>query len=253
VEHSDDFEKKDPQEEKNPQAEENPQPDEMEDFSILDDLLTPEELETEDDFHPTPRSRRTQKGNTHKAGHEKKEPTTKAGKLWKDYGYLLVTVVVVFVLFRLIFQLAYVPTGSMETTLPTRSVLLSWRAGYLVSDPVPERGDVLTFWSDELGELLVKRVIGLPGETVTFRADGVYVDGIKLDEPYLDANQVTTSEKSFTVPDGCLFFMGDNRTGSYDARYWNQPFIPISKVQARTLLAVSIGKKNAWTGVHVIT
>ena len=94
---------------------------------------------------------------------------SKARKLWDDYGYMVITLAVVFVVFRIILQLAYVPSGSMETTLPTKSLLIGWRLPYLVSDPVPDRGDIVTFYSDELGKLLVKRVIGLPGDHITFQ------------------------------------------------------------------------------------
>ena len=71
-------------------------------------------------------------------------------RLWHDYGYLLVTLAVVFVLFRVLLQLAYVPSGSMETTIPTKSLLVGWRLPYVVSDPLPERGDIVTFWSEEM-------------------------------------------------------------------------------------------------------
>ena len=68
-------------------------------------------------------------------------------RLWHDYGYLVVTLAVVFVLFRVLLQLAYVPSGSMETTIPTKSLLVGWRLPYVVSDPLPERGDIVTFWN----------------------------------------------------------------------------------------------------------
>ena len=71
------------------------------------------------------------------------QPKKRAAKFWSDYGYLLVTVAVVFVLFKVVFQLAYVPTGSMETTVPSKSLMVCWRLPYVVSDPVPERGEVV--------------------------------------------------------------------------------------------------------------
>ena len=54
------------------------------------------------------------------------QPKKRAAKFWSDYGYLLVTVAVVFVLFKVVFQLAYVPTGSMETTVPSKSLMVCW-------------------------------------------------------------------------------------------------------------------------------
>ena len=138
-------------------------------------------------------------------------------RLWHDYGYLVVTLAVVFVLFRVLLQLAYVPSGSMETTIPTKSLLVGWRLPYVVSDPLPERGDIVTFWSEEMDRVLVKRVIGLPGETVSIKDGFVYINGEKLDEDYLPVSGITQSEKTtFEVPAGHIFAMGDNRTGSAD-------------------------------------
>lgn len=189
---------------------------------------------------------------------EEKENTAGAPKesfwkrLWQDYGSVLITLAAVFVVFKFIFQLAWVPTGSMETTLPTRSLLLGWHLPYVVADPLPDHGDVITFWSDELDEVLVKRVIGLPGDTITYADGYVYRNGEKLDERYLPGQGITYCDNEFSVPEGCFFVMGDNRGGSFDARYWDEPYITADNVQAKVLLCVSVGKNHAWQGVHLI-
>lgn len=179
-------------------------------------------------------------------------PVSRARRLWNDYGYLVVTLAVVFVLFRVLLQLSYVPSGSMETTIPTKSLLIGWRLPYVVGDPVPERGNIVTFWDEELGHVLVKRVIGLPGDSITFEGGFVYIDGVKLEEDYLPADGITKSDKSFQVPEGCIFVIGDNRTGSNDSRLLQEPYIPVDQVQGRVLLAISIGSDQSWQGIHWI-
>ena len=183
---------------------------------------------------------------------EKKPPLLK--RFWKEWGDIVILLAALFVVFKLFLQIAWVPTGSMETTIPARTVQLGWQLPYRLGDPLPKRGDVITFWSDECGEVLVKRVIGLPGETVSFDRGCVYIDGEKLEEDYLPIQGLTESpEQSFTVPEGCVFFMGDNRTGSFDARFWLDHYIPAEKLQAKVFLTISVGKNHSWTGIRLIT
>lgn len=174
------------------------------------------------------------------------------GGFWNNWGYLIVTVAVIVVLFKVIFQLSWVPSGSMETTIPEDTLLISWQLPYMVSDPTPQRGDIVTFWSDELGKVLVKRVIGLPGDTITFADGYVYINGEKLEEEYLPVKGVTECDKSFTVPEGCFFPMGDNRTGSNDARSWANPYVKVSAIQAKPFLVISVGSDQSWQGIRLV-
>ena len=106
-----------------------------------------------------------------------------------------------------------------------------------------------------MNKLLVKRVIGLPGDTVSFRDGYVYINGEKLDEPYLSQQGITAAgrQEEYTVPEGCLFFMGDNRTGSYDARSWEEPYIPVGNVRSHVMLCVSVLKDNSWRGIRAVS
>lgn len=170
-----------------------------------------------------------------------------------NYGYLFVTVAVMVALFRGVFLLGFVTSGSMEPTLPTHSVFLGWHLSYLVGDPQPDRGDIMLFTSDELGETLVKRVIGLPGDTVSFDGGCVYVNGELLEEDYLSVQGATYPQNqgdSFTVPEDRVFLLGDNRNNSLDSRYWQDPFIPISNMQARAMVDFSLLPNNTWFGVR---
>ena len=177
-----------------------------------------------------------------------------ARRLWRDYGFAPITVAVMLVLLKVILQIAWVPSGSMEDTLPTRSLLLSWQMPYVFADPTPQRGDVVTFRSEELGKLLVKRVIGLPGDTVSFRDGYVYVNGEELDESYLPRQGISASgsREEYAVPEGHLFFLGDNRTGSWDARSWDDPFIPVENVRSHVLVCISFLKGNSWLGIRAV-
>ncbi|MBQ7874873.1 MAG: signal peptidase I [Oscillospiraceae bacterium] len=117
--------------------------------------------------------------------------------------------------------MASVPTGSMETTIPVGAQVLTTRS--FDKDNI-ERGDIVVFESEELGVVLIKRCIGLPGETVTFDGTGdVYINGGKLYEGYVSS--FSSFEGEFVVPEDCYFFLGDNRGGSLDARYWENPYI----------------------------
>lgn len=174
------------------------------------------------------------------------------GGFWNNWGYLIVTVAVIVVLFKVIFQLSWVPSGSMETTIPEDTLLISWQLPYMVSDPTPQRGDIVTFWSDELGKVLVKRVIGLPGDTITFADGYVYINGEKLEEEYLPVKGVTECDESFTVPEGCFFPMGDNRTGSNDARSWANPYVKVSAILAKPFLVISVGSDQSWQGIRLV-
>ena len=152
-------------------------------------------------------------------------------KLWKEWILPLgVEVLVIVFLLKVVFMLVLVPSGSMLPTIQKNSVLF---CTYLHNMDKVERGQILVFDSEELGKTLIKRLIGLPGETVVIREDGsITVDGQPLEEPYVVYPQMG-QEMEFEVPEGHYLFLGDNRAGSEDTRYWEEPFIPAEKIKAR--------------------
>ena len=130
-------------------------------------------------------------------------------------------------IFECFFFVANVPTGSMETTVPTGSQVITTRC--FNKDNV-ERGDVVVFYSEELDMVLLKRCIGLPGDTVEFDGEGnTYINGKYYDESYVSS--YSDFEGSFEVPEGCYFFCGDNRRSSFDARFWDDPYIEKENVK----------------------
>ncbi|WP_312643860.1 signal peptidase I [Hydrogenoanaerobacterium sp.] len=125
---------------------------------------------------------------------------------------------------------AVVPTGSMIPTVDEHSWLFATRM-YNPEKNV-KRGDILVFRSDEMDQTLLKRCIGLPGEKIVLDDEGkLYINGEYYEEPYV-VNKLA-EPASFQVPEGSYLFLGDNRSGSLDARYWEDPYVPAGKIMGK--------------------
>ena len=128
---------------------------------------------------------------------------------------------------------AKVPSGSMEKTIMTNDRIVAFRLSYKFS--APERGDIVVFrYPDDRDVLYVKRIIGLPGETVEMVDGTVYVDGSPLDEPYLK-EEAYGSYGPYNVPEGKYFMMGDNRNLSWDSRFWDESFVPLKDILGKSV------------------
>lgn len=133
---------------------------------------------------------------------------------------ILVALVIVLILTSVI-KPTIVKESSMEPTLYENHYLIINKMAYKMGDE--ERGDIIVFESElenEDGEkkLLIKRIIGLPGETVTVKDGEVYIDGLLLEEDYLKDGITPGEIDNCRVPEGQLFVMGDNRVVSIDSR-----------------------------------
>ena len=126
-----------------------------------------------------------------------------------------------------VFQPYEIPSGSMENTIMTGDMVFSEKISYYLRDPQP--GDIVTFQDPEIpGRVLIKRCIAVGGQTVDLVDGRVVVDGVALDEPYtrgLPSEPLKTAlgvevSYPYTVPEGHLWVMGDNRTNSNDSRYF---------------------------------
>ena len=122
----------------------------------------------------------------------------------------------IYLLFRFVFLLGYVPTSSMETTLQEKSFILGSR---IFSEL--KSGDIIIFEKD--GVLLVKRIAGCPGDKVDL-SQLAYMTTVPI--PVWDSPVIT-------VPEGCYFVLGDNTQNSWDSRYWETPFITQEQIVAR--------------------
>ena len=178
--------------------------------------------------------------------------------LLRDYFETIVTCVV-FVLFArtFVFQQSKIPTGSMIPTLLIGDYIMVNKFVYaprMAGVPVlgaaegalfpmrdVKRGDIVVFkYPEEPEKDYIKRVIGLPGETIEVKSRQVYIDGQPLDEPYkvhrnprglnLDQDDYPATR----IPEGSYFCMGDNRDNSRDSRSWG--FVPESYLKGRAFM-----------------
>jgi signal peptidase I len=176
----------------------------------------------------------------------------------RDYFETIVSCVI-FVLFArtFVFQQSKIPTGSMIPTLLIGDYIMVNKFAYApVTADAPwigriekalfpirdvQRGDIVVFkFPDEPEKDYIKRVIGLPGETIEVRDRQVYIDGRPLPEPYkihrnpkgLNFDQDDYAPR--TIPEGALFCMGDNRDNSRDSRAWG--FVPRDYLKGRAFM-----------------
>ena len=140
---------------------------------------------------------------------------------------IVTAVVIALLLTQFIIINARVPSGSMQDTIQPGDRLFGLRLTYLFSEP--KRGDIVVFRypvDDALGHKTnyIKRIIGLPGETLEIRDARIYINGsdTPLDEPYLREEWVERNDGiTFKIPEGCYVMLGDNRNNSSDSRYWH--------------------------------
>ncbi len=139
-----------------------------------------------------------------------------------EWGVLIVAALVIaFLIKTFLVQAFYIPSESMVPTLKVGDRVLVNKLSYKLHDV--HRGDIVVFTAPpaaQAGDIkdLVKRVIGLPGDTLEAKDGKVYVNGQLLEEPYLPNGTVTTNLPPTKVPAGYMFVMGDNRSASKDSR-----------------------------------
>jgi len=168
-------------------------------------------------------------------------------------------------------QARVIPSESMEDTLLVGDHLIMSRIGYDIGLPFtpwhvplwrnPKRQQIVIIRAPQLEGApdLIKRVIGMPGDTVAIHDGHVWINGSHLDEPYLkEPDRPIEPDGTWTVPPGNYFVMGDNRSDSYDSRFWGfAPRNTLIGVPVMIYLSVDAAKNNgesrtqAWEPGHL--
>jgi signal peptidase I len=184
-------------------------------------------------------------------------PNEKAGQksLVREYGEaILIAILLALFIRAFVVQAFKIPSGSMKTTLLVGDHILVNKFIYGIKIPFlnkdllhisdPKRFDIVVFqYPVDPSKDFIKRVIGLPGDTVQLKDKKVYVNNQELNEPYTthSDNKILPASVSprdntgpITVPPHSLFVMGDNRDESYDSRFWK--FVDLSDLKGEAFI-----------------
>lgn len=153
--------------------------------------------------------------------------------LWDMVKCAAITAVVVLVVTKVFILNAIIPTHSMDATLPAGSVVVCSRMSYW--NNAPDRGDIVVFTRVDNDMVYIKRIIGLPGDTIEIIKGTTYINGAIYEEPYLKEKPNEVDYGPYVVPDGEYFCMGDNRNDSFDSRYWDEHFVKEDDIQAKAI------------------
>lgn len=153
------------------------------------------------------------------------------------YQYVLfigIAIGTAFLIRKYVFFLTRVSSYSMYPTVQPKDLLFTLR---IHDFQTIRRGDILVFYSEELQDNLVKRIIGLPDDVVEIDdAGAVTVNQAKLAEAYVD--YPSRADGYFKVPPNNYLFLGDNRADSHDSRSFADPFIHEGKIRGKVLFSV---------------
>ena len=188
---------------------------------------------------------------------EKRNESLEGGMLWRALDFLLYLVLIVLIMFSIrtvLIDPVRVEGESMIETLQNHEVMLVNRTAYAFS--APKRGDIVICYypeeyyteTNQMYATRVKRVIAVAGDRIELKNGGVYINGERLEEPYLNGKRTPDNDLSVfpdyavplaegnIVPEGTVFVMGDNRPSSRDSRLVGA--IPLERVVGKVFLMV---------------
>ena len=183
-----------------------------------------------------------------RGGKRKEEADLKEKKMtrkMKGWGIYIGVLIIVFTACNHFFMFSEVPTDSMAGTIEPGNHVICSRYG--IGEGDIKRYDVLVFTPPDHPQMLyIKRVVGLPGETIEVKDGKVYADGAELDNSFTKAPQNRRGDGVYKVPEGHYFFLGDNRNNSNDSRFWKQKYVPAANLKAKARLITFPFTRIGW-------
>ena len=164
-------------------------------------------------------------------------------ELWEYIKMIIFVLIFVLVVNNFLIINAKIPSPSMENTIMTGDRIFGNRLAYVLGDP--QRFDIVIFrYPDDESQLFIKRLIGLPVETVEITDGRVYIDGSEtpLDDSFTPETP-TGNYGPYTVPENCYFMLGDNRNNSKDSRFWQNTFVERDAILGKAVLKYFPGIK----------
>lgn len=209
---------------------------ELEDIEYLDVNLDETEKELTDEdfiFGSSPEYLDTDKRKENRA--ELKRKVVK--EVFSYVVILAAAVIIAFCVNKFVIINAHVPTSSMDPTISINDKLIGNRLAYLFKNP--ERGDIIIFkFPDDESQIFIKRVIGLPGETIQIVEGELFIDGELMEEDYIK-DSMRGNYGPYEVPDNSYFVLGDNRNVSEDSRFWKNTYVRKNKILAKAWFSYS--------------
>lgn len=168
-------------------------------------------------------------------------PESKKKSSWLSFFVTLACIIAaVLIVNNFVLINARIPSGSMEPQIEEGDRIFGNRLAYLSTEP--ERFDVVIFrYPDDPSILYIKRIIGLPGESVTINNGKVYIndpqcEGEPLDDSFCKEEPQAIGDGTYEVPEGCYFMLGDNRNNSHDSRFWDNKYVPEEEIVGKAVL-----------------
>lgn len=152
----------------------------------------------------------------------------------KNWSGFIALWIILFLINKFLVNICFIPSESMEPFLKEGDFIITT----CFDKSEIDRYDIITFKNDDNNKILIKRVIGMPGDTVEIVPDNtegishVYINGEKVDESFILEPMDYTDYQIFKVPEDNYFCLGDNRNNSIDSRYLTNPYISSKNVKS---------------------